>query len=56
MAEKQIKLTEEEQRIILPWIAELAGIQQGLQMAQMALLKRLAEGRESPTKQDESNG
>lgn len=52
---KEISLTADEQKLLSPWLAELAGIQRGLQMAQQILIEQMLKNRGANNNGDESS-
>lgn len=42
---KTISLTADEQKVLLPWLAKLEGIEMGLRMAQQSLLEQILKNR-----------
>lgn len=41
----KITLTEDEQKLLLPWLAKLEGIEVGLRLAQQSLLEQVLKNR-----------
>ena len=50
----KITLTADEQKLLLPWLAKLEGIEVGLRMAQQSLLEQVLKNRGATNNGDDA--